>query len=41
MEIPGVDDDHSHTIQKDGKKYTWYVKRLAKRVGFEPKILKI
>ncbi|MNS94818.1 hypothetical protein D3C72_1290450 [compost metagenome] len=28
MNKPIVADDHSHTIFKDGKKHTWYVKRL-------------
>ena len=28
MNTPFVADDHSHTILKDGKKHTWYVKRL-------------
>ena len=28
MKTPAVDEGHSHTIQKAGKKHTWYVKRL-------------
>lgn len=26
--IPTVNDEHSHTIQKDGKKHKWFAKRL-------------
>jgi len=28
MKTPTIDDNHSHTIQINGKKHTWYVKRL-------------
>ena len=28
MKLQSVDSEHSHTILKDGRKYTWYVKRL-------------
>ncbi len=28
MKAPIVDDDHSHTILKDGKKCTWFTKKL-------------
>ncbi len=28
MKMNTVDDLHSHSVYKDGKKHTWYVKRL-------------